>query len=242
MNDWEQLALRFRTLGEGDSGWAAHSIASWHAFLLAWLQGRHEFPALLQRYMAALRGYELGIPVEAFVAVAEGRVDHARRFLNGREREPWRRAIATLRHMGAGFCAPLVAALGDSDQIVALHEELIDHSGTWLVNFTNTYLGAADHHLGVLARALGRTDEAEERLRAALASYDAAPERLFRAAALVELAELAAGRDDEKRSRDLLGMAEPEARQMGLEPLLARCARLQSSSRLDPGYERRTVR
>ena len=80
----------------------------------------------------------------------------------------------------------------------------------------------------MLARALGRSDEAEERLRAALASYEAAPERLFRAAALVELAELAAERDDKQRCGDLLAIAEPEARQMGLEPLLARCARLQS--------------
>ena len=226
MNDWEQLALRFPTLGEGDSGRSAHAVASWHAWLLAWLQGRHEFPALLQRHTVDFPDFDQGIPVEAFVAAAEGRVDHARQILNGREREPWRRALAALRHMGAGFCAPLVAALGDHDQIVALHEELIDYSGTWLVNFTNTYLGAADHHLGVLARALGRTDEAEERLRAALASYDAAPERLFRAAALVELAELAAERDDQRRCRDLLRMAEPEARQMGLQPLLARCARL----------------
>jgi hypothetical protein len=123
--------------------------------------------------------------------------------------------------------APLVAALGDRDQIVALYDDLLDYTGTWLVIFTNQYYGAADHHLGVLARALGRADEAEERLRAALASYDAAPERLYRAAALVELAELAAERDDMQRCRDLLGMAEPEARQMGLEPLLARCARLQ---------------
>jgi hypothetical protein len=46
--------------------------------------------------------------------------------------------------------------------------------------------------------------------------------------ALVELAELAAERDDKQRCRDLLAMAEPEARQMGLEPLLTRCARLQS--------------
>ena len=120
-----------------------------------------------------------------------------------------------------------MATLGDTDQIIALHEVIIDHSGTWLVNFSNTYLGAADHHLGVLARALGRTDEAEQRLRAALASYDAAPERLFRAAALVELAELAAERNEEQRCRDLLGRAEPEAREMGLFPLLARCARLQ---------------
>jgi hypothetical protein len=84
--------------------------------------------------------------------------------------------------MGAGWSAWPVAAFGDSDQIVAVYDELVDHSGTWVVNFANTYLGAADHHLGMLARALGRTDEAEERLRAALASYDAAPERLFRAA------------------------------------------------------------
>ena len=131
------------------------------------------------------------------MAVAEGRVDHARQILNGPEREPWRRAVASLRHMSAGFCAPLVAALGDHDQIVALHDELIDYSGTWLVKFTNTYLGAADHHLGVLARALGRPTRPKNGFAPRSASYDAAPERLFRAAALVELAELAAERDDE---------------------------------------------
>jgi hypothetical protein len=229
VNDWEQLALRYPALAERDVGRAAHAIGIWHAYLLAWLQGRRAFTTLLRRYAAEYQDeFQLGVPVEAFVAAAEGRVDDARHILNGPEREAWRRAFASLRHMSAALCAPLVAALGDNDQIVALHDELIDYSGTWLVNFTNTYLGAADHHLGVLARALGRTDEAEERLRAALASYDAAPERLFRAAALVELAELAAERDEKQRCRDLLGMAAPEARQMGLEPLLGRCARLKS--------------
>jgi len=228
MYDWEQLARRFRTLGESVFGRAVHFISSWNTCLLAWLQGRDESPALLRRHAVDFGDLHKGIPVDAFVAVGEGRVDHARQILNGRERELWRRTAAFGRLMTAGFCAPLVAALGDHDQIVALYDELIDFSGTWLVNFTNTYFGAVDHHLGVLARALGRADEAEERLRAALASYDAAPERLFRAAALVELAELAAERDDKQRCRGLLVMAEPEARQMGLEPLLVRCARLQS--------------
>jgi tetratricopeptide (TPR) repeat protein len=228
MNDWEHLALRFRSLGEGSSGRVAHVVSAWNIWVLAWLQGRDEFPALLQRFTVDFGDLELGMPLEAFVAVGEGRVDDARQILNGREREPWRRAGSVSRHVSAGVCVPLVAALGDHDHILALHDELIDYSGTWLVQFTNTYLGAADHHLGVLARALGRTEEAEERLRAALASYDAAPERLYRAAALVELAELAAERDDKQRCSNLLGMAEPEARQMGLAPLLTRCARLRS--------------
>jgi class 3 adenylate cyclase/tetratricopeptide (TPR) repeat protein len=228
MNDWEQLAIRYATLGERDAGRVAHVVGSMHACLLAWLQGRDNFPELVTRFGADFPGYELGTPVEAFVAAAEGHLEHAHQILNGPEREPWRRAAAVVRHQSAGFCAPLVAAVGDHDHIVALYDDLLDYSGTWLVNFTNTYMGAADHHLGVLARALGRPEEAEERLRAALASYDAAPERLYRAAALVELAELAAERDDKQRCRDLLAMAEPEARQMGLEPLLARCARLRS--------------
>jgi tetratricopeptide (TPR) repeat protein len=229
MHDWEQLALRFPTLGEPYLGRVAHVVGWWNGVTLAWLQGSPEFPARLQRFPADVYEYvSQALPVEALVAAAEGRVDHARQILNGAEREPWRRTAVGARHMSAAFCAPLVAALGDHDQIVALHDELVDYSGTWLVQFTNTYLGAADHHLGVLARALGHTEEAEERLRAALASYDAAPERLYRAAALVELAELAAEQDDKQRCRDLLSMAEPEARQMGLEPLLARCGRLQT--------------
>jgi hypothetical protein len=206
----------------------ARVVASWNRFVLAGLQGRDEFPALLQRHRVEFQKHGLdGLPVEAFVAAAEGRVDDARQVLNGPERESWRHAVAVVQHKAAGFCAPLVAAFGDHDHIGALYDYLIDHSGTWLVQYTNTYVGAADHHLGLLARALGRPDEAEDRLGAALASYDAAPERLYRAAALVELAELAAERDDIQRCRDLLAMAEPEARQMGLEPLLARCARLE---------------
>ena len=228
MNDWEQHADRFRTVGERGFGRVAHVVGWWNTWLLARHQGRDELPALLARFAADYPDYRLGMPWDAYLAAAEGRVDDARQILNGPEREPWRRAAAVCRHMSAGSCAPLVAALGDPDQIVALYDELVDYSGTWLVQFTNTYLGAADHYLGVLARALGRADEAEERLRAALASYEAAPERLCRAAALVELAELAAARDDQQRCRHLLATAEPEARQMGLKPLLARCARLQS--------------
>ena len=209
-------------------GYTADAVGSWNRLVLALLQGRDEFSTLLRRHRAEFRKHGLeGLPVEAFVAAAQGRVDDARQVLNGPERESWRHAVAVIQHKAAGFCAPFVAAFGDHDHIVALYDYLTDHSGTWLVQYTNHYVGAADHHLGVLARALGRPDEAEDRLGAALASYDAAPERLFRAAALVELAELAAERDDMQGCRDLLAMAEPEARQMGLQPLLARCADLQ---------------
>jgi hypothetical protein len=228
MNDWEQLARRFRARREGTSGRIAHLISSTNTLFVAWLQGRDEFPALLERRKAEFGDFHEGLPVETCLAAAAGRLDQAREILNGPEREPWRRCAATTQHLWAGFCASLVAALGDHDQIAALYDDLIDNSGTWLLVGTNNYFGAADHHLGVLARALGRPDEADERLRAAMASYDAGPERLFRAAALVELAELAAERYDKQRCRDLLAVAEPEARQMGLEPLLTRCARLQS--------------
>jgi hypothetical protein len=196
--------------------------------LLASKQGRGDFPALLQGHQAEFGDLSHGVPLDAWMAAAEGRLDQARQILNGPERESWRHAVAVVRRLSAGFCAPLVAAFGDDDHIVALYDDLAGYGGTWLVNFTNTYLGAADHHLDVLARALGRPDEAEERLRAALATY-AAPERLYRATALVELAELAAERDDMQRCRDLLAMAELEARQMGLEPLLTRCARLHAA-------------
>jgi class 3 adenylate cyclase/tetratricopeptide (TPR) repeat protein len=235
MHDWEQLARRFPTVTEG---YMARVIASWNRLVLAWLQGRDEFPTLLQRHRADVQKHGLdGLPVEAFVAAAEGRVDDARQVLNGPERESWWHAVATVQHKAAGFSAPFVAAFGDHDHIVALYDYLIDHSGTWVVQYTNHYVGAADHHLGVLARALGRVDEAEDRLRAALASYDAGPERLYRAAALVELAELAAERDDTQRCRDLLAMAEPEAHQMGLAPLLTRCARLQVASGVRHGEQ-----
>jgi hypothetical protein len=227
MNDWEQNIHRYRARGEGDAGRTARLVSSYSTLSLAWLQGRHEVPALLARHMTDFGDFDPGMPWDTFLAVADGRLDHARQILNGPERERWRQAAAITRSAFAGFMAPLVAALGDHDQIVAFYDDLLDYTGTWLVVFTNQYFGAADHHLGVLARALGLPDEAEERLRAALASYDAAPERLYRAAALVELAELAAERDDKQRCRDLLAMAEPEARQMGLEPLLTRCAGLQ---------------
>jgi hypothetical protein len=224
MKDWEHLAAR-RFGGRG--GRMTEVVGANNTLFLAWLQGRDEFSGLLRRYMADFGDFHGGMPGDSFLAAADGRLDQARYLVNGPERESWRHAGAVVRHLFAGFCAPLVAALGDRDQIVALYDDLIDHSGTWLLQFTNAYFGAADHHLGVLARALGRADEAEERLRAALASYDAAPERLFRAAALVELADLAAERGEMQRCRALLDMAEPEARQMGLKPLLARCGRLQ---------------
>jgi tetratricopeptide (TPR) repeat protein len=227
MRDWEQLALRIPALAERDGGYGGHIVGSWNELVLARVQGRDELPALLRRHRDTFGDLQPGTPWDTCLAAAEGRRDEACEILNGPEREAWRRTGAIFRHAVTAFCAPLVAAFGDNDQMVALYEDLIEYSGTWLVVFTNTYYGAADHHLGVLARALGHADEAEERLLAALASYDAGPERLYRAAALVELAELAAERDDIQRCRDLLAIAEPEARQMGLEPLLTRCARLQ---------------
>jgi hypothetical protein len=120
--------------------------------LLAWLQGRDEFPDLLRRHRANFGDLQPGIPWETFLAATEGRPEEARQILNGPEREVWRRTGAIFRHAITGLCAPLVAEFGDNGHIIAAYEDLFDYSGTWLVVQTNIYFGAADHHLGVLAR------------------------------------------------------------------------------------------
>ena len=72
------------------------------------------------------------------MAAAEGRPDDARQILNGPGRESSRHAVAVIRHLFAGFCAPLVAAFGDDDQIVTVYHDLIDYGGTWLFLQANT--------------------------------------------------------------------------------------------------------
>ena len=100
------------------------------------------------------------------MAAAEGRLDHARGILNGREREPWRGALAGVRHISAGLCAPLVAAFGRPRP-----DRRLARTNSWTIG---DLARPIHEHVPwgrrppsrVLASALGRTDEAEERLLA----------------------------------------------------------------------------
>ena len=160
--------------------------------------------------------------MEAFVAVAAGQVDQAREVLNGRERD-WRSAVAPLRHMAAGFCAPLVAALGDHDQISPCTTNSSTTAGPGSSTSPTRTSGPPTTISGCSRGPWdGPTrpkNGSAPRWRATTRRRAPLPRRRARRAGR-------AGRrtNDEQRCRDLLGMAEPEARQMGLQPLLARCS------------------
>ncbi|HET9292559.1 MAG TPA: hypothetical protein VFQ49_15920, partial [Actinomycetes bacterium] len=75
-----------------------------------------------------------------------------------------------------GVCAQL----GDGDAAGRLSERLAPWAGHHLAA-SHLYLGAADHHLGILAATAGRGEESLGHLRAALAASERLGARPWRA-------------------------------------------------------------
>jgi hypothetical protein len=101
----------------------------------------------------AMLDWEAGDADAARAALAEA-------FAQGLLEQPSGAAWAPNLQWAAGLCA----ALGDRTRAAPLYEVLAPHAGTMTVT-----TGPVDHALGLLARTLGRRDEAESRLREAAA-------------------------------------------------------------------------
>jgi DNA-binding CsgD family transcriptional regulator len=117
----------------------------------------------------------------------------------------------------------LAAGLGDLDTVRRCHAELLTCAGYYLAAGSGTLLcaGSASRPLGVLARALGRADDAERHLTESIAMDDRIGALPYRTLAEVELADLLAERAP-ARAGKLARDAATTARRLGMAPALAR--------------------
>jgi hypothetical protein len=160
-----ELALAYGL--EKIDGAVGHTHGAQLVFL-RWLQGRpDEVRALLERLGTepAGRGWRTLLPL---AAAGQGREGEARRALDAAAATDfggWRSAVEVVGLVGA------CALLGDAGAAARLHPLLLAHRGWHLAAGPMVYLGAGDHHLGMLAATAGRWSDAERHLLAAMAAH-----------------------------------------------------------------------
>jgi hypothetical protein len=185
---------------------------------LRWLQGRPgEVEALLERLGAqqpwAARAWPRLLPL---AWAGQGRDTEARRRLDA----ALAAGLGSLPNVAdlvalAGACAQL----GDAAAAGRLAEPLAPWAGHHLAA-GHTYLGAADHHLGVLAATAGRWEDSRDHFRAALAAHERLEARPWQALTAQAYAGMLCGRNgsgDRGRAADLDATAHAAADRLGME-------------------------
>jgi DNA-binding SARP family transcriptional activator len=216
--DGERLATEAVELGRRHLGAPAILAHGAQLVFLRWLQGRpDEVEALLERLTAqhawARRAWPRLLPL---AWAGQGRDAKARRQLEA----------AMAGGLGgrpslAGLVA-LVAAcaqLGDAGAAGRLAELLAPWAGHHLTA-GHAYLGAADHHLGILAATAGRWEESHDHFRVALAAHTRLGARPWQALTAQAHAGMLRGRDrpgDRARAADLDAAAHTGAARLGMD-------------------------
>jgi DNA-binding SARP family transcriptional activator/tetratricopeptide (TPR) repeat protein len=159
----QALAYGRDMLGEGAS--LAHGA---QLVVLRWLQGRlDEAQAIVERLAREplQQGWGRLLPL---TYPGQRRRAEARRDLGAAVAQrfaDWRSGVEVVGLVGA------CALLGDRSGAAMLGELLLPYEGCHLTAGAMVYLGAGDHHLGILAATAGRFDDAERHLLAALAAH-----------------------------------------------------------------------
>ncbi|HKE97642.1 MAG TPA: AAA family ATPase [Actinomycetes bacterium] len=163
----ERLAGDAAARGRGVIGEGVALASGTQLVVARWLQGRlDDVQATLDPWMRdpSQQGWRALLPL-AFVG--QGRETEARRHLDGAAGRLGGR-LGGVQVLGlVGVCA----LLGDQAAAARLHELLRPLEGWHLTAGGAAYLGAVDHHLGILAATAGRWDQAERHLRAALSTH-----------------------------------------------------------------------
>jgi DNA-binding SARP family transcriptional activator/tetratricopeptide (TPR) repeat protein len=217
--DSERLAAEALTSGGRPLGPAASMAHGAHLVFLRWLQGRpDEVGALLDR-LAAQQPWGAGGWRRLLPLAGAGQARPA-------DDDPWPPAAGAADGLdGRARVTALVAAvgacarLGDARLAARLSERLAPWSGRHLAA-GQLYLGAADHHLGILAATAGRWEESLGHLRAALAASERLGARPWRALSTQAYAAALRGRDgpgDRGRAAALDGLAHRAAGPLGME-------------------------
>jgi hypothetical protein len=154
--------------------------------------GRRWVDTAAQNYPSSLTWWAL----KGWIDSSEGDLDAVRTLLDERSTEElaaedpsylWRITV-----VGAAVSA---AAVGDRRWAQAVHETLTPYTGRNVVLGYAAYLGAADHHLGVLESVLGRADDAVGHLDAAIERHRTIGARPWTALSQAWLANVLSERD-----------------------------------------------
>jgi hypothetical protein len=164
----ERLAEQALAYGRDELDEAVADTHGTQLVLMRWLQGRpDEVRALLEELARGPlgRGWR---PLLPLAAVGQRREAEARRDLDTAAADGfagWRSGVEVVALVGA------CALLGDAGAAATLYRRLQPYRGWHLGAGPMVYLGAGDHHLGVLAATAGRWSEAERHLLAAMAAH-----------------------------------------------------------------------
>jgi tetratricopeptide (TPR) repeat protein len=132
--------------------------------------------------------------------------------------------------VAAAFLVDACALLGDAPRAAWLYEFMAPRASHWVAWAEATTLGPVAYYLGVLARTLGRVDDAATHFEDALAQASRADSPIFLARAQFEYARLLRDRgepSDRVRSSTLLDEARATAESIGMAGLVAKIDALQ---------------
>jgi DNA-binding SARP family transcriptional activator len=216
--DSERLAAAALEAGRGPMGPAAGVAHGVQLAFLRWLQGRPgEVEALLEDLGARPAwGGRAWSRLLGLAHAGQGREADARRLLEDAMAEPavTRPGVAELVAV-TGVCAQL----GDADAAGRLSERLAPWAGHHLAA-SHLYLGAADHHLGILAAVAGRWEDGLAHLRAAAAVHERLGALPWQALTAQAQAGALRGRDgpgDQARAAAMDAAAAATADRLGME-------------------------
>jgi DNA-binding SARP family transcriptional activator len=216
--DSERLAEAALDLGRRPVGAAASLAHGAHLVFLRWLQGRpDEVEALLERLIAqqawGTHAWPKLLPL-AYAGQAR-EADARRRLAAAMAALPGDRPNITELVAAVAACGQL----GDGDAAGRLWPLLDPWAGHHLTA-GHAYLGAADHHLGILAATAGRWREGQRHFQAALAAHERLGARPWQALTAQAYAGLLRGRDargDQARADSLDATARAAAGRIGMD-------------------------
>lgn len=126
--------------------------------------------------------------------------------------------------LGVSLASEACYLLGDADAAAVLYEQLTPFAGRHAVGFAEGSLGAVDRYLGLLAATLGRLDDADRHLTAAIRLNELMGARPWTAHSQADLARVLLrrlGAGDTDRARDLMAVAAATARALEMVALEA---------------------
>jgi tetratricopeptide (TPR) repeat protein len=128
---------------------------------------------------------------------------------------------------GACILADAAVLVSDREAGAALYALLEPHAQLFpIIARAVACLGSTEYYLGRLAGLLGRHDEAEARLRRAVAENERAGAAPHAAVARLRLGETLAHRGEQETARDVLQQAAKRADELDMPALVAHAQRL----------------
>jgi tetratricopeptide (TPR) repeat protein len=232
--DAERAARAAYAIGQAAMPYAAHGYFFGQMLVIRTLAGEpDEFVA---GYRAAVEAHPdpTAVAPLAWAAARLGRQVEARAIVERVTAHDFAHVLGGLfLNVTLTFLAEACAALDDHARAARVYELLLPSRASWVVWAEGVPVGPVAHSLGLLARCLGRLDDAAGYFEEAIRATREAGAPVFLAQAQTEYAVLLRRRNkegDRARAEVLLVEAHGTAARLGMMPLAARCAALGSET------------